>query len=217
MSPLLSQDLQVLIPDTESFSTPPSTPVVVVGQPIHSTTESRKNNSTRSSLQIDLGLSDWNPDIELYTSSPASPLTGKTNGVQTAPSMAQDPTIVQVPPLATPPSDSQNHKLDNSPCFVHSHLDKGTLLADWLRNKHHVVDSSEVGVAKSLQRLTSPNRTAQISAFGSTYNSNDEDEFLGSSLTKQLADTAVGVREMSKQLGASLRFKMILNILIIIS
>jgi NAD+ kinase len=135
--------------------------------------------------------------IELSTTSP--PLTKKINGIQTVPLMTQDPTIVQVPPSVTLPSDSQNHMPDSSPCFVHSHLDKGTLLSDWLRNKHNVVESSDVGVAKSLQRLTSP---AQ-SDFKSGHDSNDENEFFGS-LTKQLADTAVGVREMSKQLGAIL-------------
>jgi NAD+ kinase len=186
--------MQVINPDTEFFSTPPSTPVAV-GQPMH-IPESWRNNTTRPSLQIDAGgRSDWNPDIELSTTSP--PLT-KTNGIQTAPSMAQDPTIVQEPPSVTPPSDSQNHKLINSPCFVHSHLDKGTLLSDWLRNKHHV-ECSDVGVAKSLQHLNSP---AQ-SDFKSGNDSNDENEFIGS-LTKQLADTAVGVREMSKQLGTFL-------------
>jgi NAD+ kinase len=118
--------------------------------------------------------------------------------------MAQDPTIIPVPPSVTQPSDSKPH---DSPCFVHSHLDKGNLLADWLRNKHHVVDSGEVGVAKSLKRLTSSKPT--------DYDSNDEDEFVGS-LTKQLADTAVGVREMSKQLGAFIpHSNMILQILII--
>jgi NAD+ kinase len=115
--------------------------------------------------------------------------------------MTQDPTIVKVPPSLTPPSVSQNHKLVNSPCFVHSHLDKGTLLSDWLKNKHHVVESTDVGVAKSLQHLTSPAH----SDLESGYDSKDENEFIGS-LTKQLADTAVGVREMSKQLGAFLSF-----------
>ena len=184
--------LQVINSDTEFFSTPPSTPVVV-GQPMH-IPESRRNNSTRPSPEIDPGRSGWNPDIELSTTSP--PLT-KTNGIQTALLMTQDPTIVQVPTSVTPPSDSQNHKPAHSPCFVHSHLDKGTLLSDWLRNKHHhVVESSDVGVAKSLQHLTSPPQ----SHFKSGHDNNDENEFIGS-LTKQLADTAVGVREMSKQLG----------------
>ena len=188
----MSQPLSLQV-DTDFFSTPPSTPVAV-GQPMH-IPESWRNDSTRPSLQIDPGRSDWNPDIELSTTSP--PLTKKTNGIQTAPLMTQDPTIVQVPPSVTLPSDSQNHKPDNSPCFVHSHLDKGALLSDWLRNKHHVVESSDLGVAKSLQRLTSPAQTD----FKSGYDSNDENESFGS-LTKQLADTAVGVREMSKQLGA---------------
>lgn len=186
--------LQVINPDTELFATPPSTPVAV-GQPMH-IPGYWSNNSTRPSVQIDPGRSDWNPDIELSTTSP--PLTRKTNGIQTAPLMTQDPTIVQVPPSVTLPFDSQNHKPDDSPCFVHSHLDNGTLLSDWLRNKHHVVESSDVGVAKSLQRLSPAQSDVK-----SSYDSSDENEFFGS-LTKQLADTAVGVREMSKQLGAIL-------------
>ena len=180
--------LQAINPDTDSFSTPPSTPVAV-GQPMH-IPESWRNNSTRPSLQNDPGRSDWNP---------LSPPLTKANGIEPAPLMTQDLTIVQVPPSITPPSDSQNHKAVSSPCFVHSHLDNGTLLSDWLKNKHHVVESSDVGVAKSLQRLTNPTQPD----FKSGYDSNDESEFIGS-LTKQLADTAVGVREMSKQLGAFL-------------
>ena len=155
----MSQPLQVIIPDTDSFSTPPSTP-------LHS------------------GITTARPSLP--------------NQIDSSPPITR-PLMAQAPSL---PSDSQNHKPHNSPCFVHSHLDKGTLLADWLRNKHHLADSGEVGVAKSLQRLTSPNRT-------DFYDSNDEEEFVGS-LTKQLADTAVGVREMSKQLGAFLpHFNMI--------
>jgi NAD+ kinase len=36
---------------------------------------------------------------------------------------------------------------------------------------------------------------------------NEDDEDYGGSLTEQLAETAVGVREMSKQLGQCLRLR----------
>jgi NAD+ kinase len=82
-------------------------------------------------------------------------------------------------------------------------------LTDWLKNKQPFVDSS-VGVARSLQHpaSSSPLSTTlspQTSAFETNNDSGDDDEFVGS-LTKRLAETAVGVREMSKQLGMLLTF-----------
>lgn len=91
----------------------------------------------------------------------------------------------------------------DSPCFVHSHLDKGASLTEWLRNKQHaLIGNTDVGVAKSLQTpngyttngLTSPSTTASV-------DSGEDDDGFRESLTRQLAETAVGVREMSKQLG----------------
>ena len=45
------------------------------------------------------------------------------------------------------------------------------------------------------------NRPHQLSIDGIAYDEDDEEEYAGS-LTAQLAETAVSVREMSKQLGA---------------
>ncbi|PFH52004.1 hypothetical protein AMATHDRAFT_141215 [Amanita thiersii Skay4041] len=85
-----------------------------------------------------------------------------------------------------------------SPCFIHSHLDKVISLTEKLRSKHHV-DSPGPELSKSLQYFPSPSSTSStLSAIES--DEDDEDEYVGS-LTKQLAETAVGVREMSKQLG----------------
>lgn len=93
----------------------------------------------------------------------------------------------------------------DSPCFVHSNLDKGASLTDWLRNKQNGIGGGDVGVAKSLQ---SPHphhheyhHEPAYSPTSSVLESNDEDEGSGGNLTKQLAETAVSVREMSKQLG----------------
>jgi NAD+ kinase len=108
-------------------------------------------------------------------------------------SITQLPTVVPLP-LAKAPSQIPHIKPVTSPCFVHSHLDKGAQLTDWLNNKQSFVGSGGVGVAKSLH--FSPG----TSTFDSSNDSGDEDEFVGS-LTKRLAETAVGVREMSKQLG----------------
>ena len=45
-------------------------------------------------------------------------------------------------------------------------------------------------------------RPHQLSIDGAAYDDDDDDEEYTGSLTAQLAETAVGVREMSKQLGA---------------
>jgi NAD+ kinase len=91
-----------------------------------------------------------------------------------------------------------------SPCFVHSHLDKGASLQDWLHAKEDEVLGADVGVAKSLQQHHRPQQQPvelPCPEGGShALLGNDENDY-GGSLTKQLAETAVGVREMSKQLG----------------
>lgn len=76
-------------------------------------------------------------------------------------------------------------------------------MTDWLKNKQSIVDSSDVGVAKSLQHLTSPGGRSASTTSSYDIDSHDEDEEdpSANSLTKRLAETAVGVREMSKQLG----------------
>ena len=81
-----------------------------------------------------------------------------------------------------------------SPCFIHSHLNNSASLTDWLKAK------------RAQEAATRKNRPHQLSMDGIVYDE-DEDENegeFGGSLTAQLAETAVGVREMSKQLGTSL-------------
>jgi NAD+ kinase len=85
-----------------------------------------------------------------------------------------------------------------------------------LRTKQNQTNgNADVGVSKSLQRNDDRhqpivNQKGQV--FGVQYPENtsldssvlgavDEEEDYGGSLTRQLAETAVGVREMSKQLG----------------
>lgn len=100
---------------------------------------------------------------------------------------------------------------------MHSHLDKGASLADWMRIKQHQSSNADVGVSQSLQQgndqhkpLPRPNGhvfgvqypESATPDSGTEVIEDDEDEY-GGSLTRQLAETAVGVREMSKQLGRS--------------
>ncbi|KAI9572103.1 ATP-NAD kinase-like domain-containing protein [Boletus coccyginus] len=103
-----------------------------------------------------------------------------------------------------------SHFLPKSPCFVHSHLDKGASLQDWLHAKESEVLGSDVGVARSLQQprprhldnQAVPSPIEFTCRDGPTHMSgNQDDEPHSGSLTRQLAETAVGVREMSKQLG----------------
>lgn len=104
-----------------------------------------------------------------------------------------------------------------SPCFVHSHLDKGASLQDWLHAKESEALGTNVGVARSLQQpqqrqrhrddqarftpVEFPRRDGPNHMLPGT----EDDDFQSGSLTRQLAETAVGVREMSKQLGAPFR------------
>ena len=188
----------ILSPDAETFSTPPSTPGPSLDS--HAVRPSLSRRSSRpTSLHLDRKQSDWNTNIELYPSSPADPHS-KLNGAA-PPTIASEPTVI--PP--SPKTAQAAHKAMTSPCFVHSHLDKGAHLTDWLNNRFYSTESNDVGVAKSLKRLSNSNQPGNLlsprsTAYTSGNASDDDDEFVGS-LTKHLADTAVGVREMSKQLG----------------
>ena len=99
-----------------------------------------------------------------------------------------------------------------SPCFVHSLLDKGVSFQDWL---YHTRIYNSIGVPRSLgnavgeqfhlkrpHTLPTP-QPVQESPPSSLDDEEDDDPEGTGSLTRQLAETAVGVREMSKQLGMS--------------
>lgn len=133
-----------------------------------------------------------------------------------------------------------------SPCFVHSYLDKGVSLTDWLKlgksgmgllgdsngsavvgpskgrqngydaspstakhpTFHHKAHPHPKSVGPPAftnhQRLPSSEMGfAYGSSPGSSPSDFDEEEDNAGNLTRQLAETAVGVREMSKQLGES--------------
>ncbi|KAK0195236.1 ATP-NAD kinase-like domain-containing protein [Armillaria mellea] len=185
-------------PDADTFSTPPTSPFDGSIRPSLS-----RKSSRPSSLRLDSTRTEWPNNIVLETS-------GATNGhilTETiTPTSSHSRMDTGVPPI-------------HSPCFVHSHLDKGASLTEWLRNKQTAF-IPEVGVAHSLQRngingvdhQISPPSSASSSVISS---SNDESDDYGASLTKQLAETAVGVREMSKQLGRARVRSNIQNVLII--
>ena len=188
ISPTLSS------PDGDQvFSTPQITPSVEHNQMIPG------HSSRPTSLHIDpLQDTEWNPDITVDTSTPV-PNFSDTQDADYSSSVNQHKSRTLMESV-------------DSPCFVHSHLDKNASLTDWLKTRSAAgqLIIGDLGVAKSLQHSASANLHISngASAFSrpgpdrvsSRESDVKEDEFVGS-LTKQLAETAVGVREMSKQLG----------------
>jgi len=183
-------------PDAETFSTPPTTPGVL-------DTSIRPSLSRRGSRPSSLHLdsqSEWNPDILVEEASPQ--LLKKLNGGSTLSPNSQDhiitPTSSSASSLPSNLMNGRHHKPLDSPCFVHSQLDKGASLTEWLRNKNE-----DVGIAGTLQRNSEHSPPTTVSSASGSEISIDDDDY-GASLTKQLAETAVGVRELSKQLGTLL-------------
>ncbi|KAF9245002.1 hypothetical protein BU15DRAFT_85813 [Melanogaster broomeanus] len=166
----------------------------------------------------------WNHDIVVEQQSPANISSPDRSGA-TSPTTAtaithQHTSPPQVSSTSTSTSSSTSPiplSMDpsnlprKSPCFVHSYLDKGASLQDWLHAKEEEVLGTDVGVARSLQQPhRSPHHLNNVAPpvelpcrDGATHmlSGNDENDSHSGSLTRQLAETAVGVREMSKQLG----------------
>ncbi|KII92229.1 hypothetical protein PLICRDRAFT_103838 [Plicaturopsis crispa FD-325 SS-3] len=195
-----------------------------------------RRNSRPTSLHID--SNNWNADIVVEKSSPdyrpkptMNGTTGHSNGLA-SPALNRDVDKTITPTIAGP---SRNHA-DNhhhlpphmnpamkSPCFVHSHLDKGASLTEWLRAKQKQ-SLGDPGVAKPHCHQEDEHSKPVLHGTGiglahpaATHDSplDEEDEEYGGSLTRQLAETAVGVREMSKQLGRARVRSNIQNVLII--
>ncbi|EPQ57561.1 ATP-NAD kinase [Gloeophyllum trabeum ATCC 11539] len=156
------------------------------------------------------------------------------------PNAHQSDRIPSAPPRLGTSSHHDNQNTLKSPCFVHSRLDQGLSFGDWLKQKSGKQGGSGgVGVAKSLQSpamgafqkhpqrphparsLTNghlPIHGAYPDGTRSDDNSvfeDEDDEDRDMSLTRQLAETAVGVREMSKQLGRARIHSIIHSVLIV--
>ncbi|KAJ7209550.1 NAD+ kinase [Mycena pura] len=203
--------------DSDSFSTPPTSPL----PPNPSIAPSLSRRISRpSSLHIaDSANSEWNPDIVLDEYSP--PVAKKSadgSRLLSPPGVHHDSTVT---PTSSVPSAALSHvprhvqdQPMHSPCFVHSHLDKGVSFTDWLRLRKNGMDSLSSAESRSNVSSTGYSLSSSSSGTSSTIDSPDEEDF-SSSLTKQLAETAVGVREMSKQLGRARVRSNIQTILII--
>ncbi|KIY63344.1 ATP-NAD kinase [Cylindrobasidium torrendii FP15055 ss-10] len=224
----------LLSPDADdTFSTPPTSPmpdpiVSKASAPALVRKTSRLGSVSRpSSLVLDRN-SNYQDIVVDSSVSPAAP---KTNGGPVpviVPTTVSSATSASMPIASSTGSrtaavmNGHSDEPARSPCFVHSHLDQGASLTDWLRNKQNTI-LGEVGVAPSLQRngrepYSGPSTadSSPTSGGGSVFTSNEEDdECNGGSLTKQLAETAVSVREMSKQLGRARVKSNIQSILIV--
>jgi NAD+ kinase len=135
--------------------------------------------------------------------------------------LTQEPSTL----ASIPRSHTHSHSPMMSPCFVHSNLDKGASFSEWLTTSNGF--PSRIDIAPILRPMAAaewpqaPPRRYRTLDNGqvipipyeddkveNVFDASDydyEDDDGSASLTKQLADTAVGVREMSKQLGASLQ------------
>ena len=90
-----------------------------------------------------------------------------------------------------------------SPCFVHSQL-QGPSFTGWLKAQEVGQETRVEGPPKAVDDVRLVGQGLQEGFVPQpSYDQNyyDEEEETAGSLTKQLAETAVGVREMSKQLG----------------
>ncbi|KAF8588700.1 ATP-NAD kinase [Ramaria rubella] len=202
-------------PDSETFSTPPTTPTTLSSITDHGVPHaslSRRSSGRPSSLSIQHSSGEWTPDIVL--DEPVSDLPSMlSSSSEHSDNLKQPIRSLQGSPNI---QGSAQHRLLKqplkSPCFVHSLLDKGASFQDWLQQTRL---SNSTGLSRSLpnsvddpvllQRspsLPMPQPPSQESPPSSVDDEEEYDDFEGTgSLTRQLAETAVGVREMSKQLG----------------
>lgn len=98
-----------------------------------------------------------------------------------------------------------------SPCFVHSHLDSS--LSDFVKRDAARDASSPSSARRKLkakttevaEALSKQGETAVLEDESETASEGESDDPEAPSLTRQLAETAVSVRQMSKQLGAWIR------------
>ncbi|KAI0743415.1 hypothetical protein C8Q80DRAFT_1220426 [Daedaleopsis nitida] len=207
-------------PDNETFSTPPTTPSWQDIRPSLSRRSSRPSN-----LHIMHSTSEWTPNVVLDPQQSPEISSGKTqsgtstnallNGTKTngvsmtlegpAP-MSKTPTITHhsVPNQAHPqPTHSQRRTPSpaiGSPCFLHSKL-QGDSLMNWLGSMYD--EQPRDLQAREEPRNGYPDGTVSDSCSEtlSPYADDDDERVYAPSLTKRLAETAVGVREVSKKLG----------------
>lgn len=220
----------ITVVDGEIYSTPPTSPspednISLEMFPDHTIRPSlsRRNSRNRppiwpslSPLQTDIA---WNHDFAVEQPSPAKSVhwlshqspkscNGAILPITQLESPLSSPSSISTAGSSQPPAMNIDPQVPKkSPCFIHSHLDKVASLQDSLREKAKDASGIDLGVAKSLQRTKLREQTLHTSSLqcpegpdSAIFGSEDEDNH-GQSLTRQLAETAMGVRELSRELG----------------
>ncbi|KAK7692867.1 hypothetical protein QCA50_004502 [Cerrena zonata] len=122
---------------------------------------------------------------------------------------SQQVTSTEGQPLRSPrPSSAMT-----SPCFVHSQL-QGPSFTDWLQNTQAKTNGSGL-ISSGKPYMPHYDGASDYSYDGNEHHLQLDEDDSTSSLTKHLAETAVGVREMSKQLGRTRVHSVIQSILIV--
>lgn len=168
----------------------------------------------------------------VHSPAPVSGSTGTSPTFHPSPSFAIPPTSSQAgpshpkpssssrarPTSLPPPSANNRSKIPTqplkSPCFVHGNLGHSVTLQDWLERRPASASSlgPEAKANDEIKVEVETDRKGKSIAIAEE-EEDDEDgqgEESGQeveSLTRQLAETAVGVREMSKQLGTSIPWR----------
>lgn len=218
-------------PDNDVFSTPPSTPAVQDLAPSLRRRTSRPSNlriqhaapDFAPNIVLDQQLS---PDLNRASPRPHPlPPTNGTHPPEAVPSssLGTGPGASLTHPPAAPtttpflPSSGRPHhphasssaqhyqphspSTATSPYFVHSQL-QGASIQDYLHAKKceaiHDVRMEHTHTHPSADSDPYSARSSEFDDLSDGY-----DDYDSGSLTRQLAETAVGVREMSKQLGES--------------
>ncbi|KZT04687.1 ATP-NAD kinase [Laetiporus sulphureus 93-53] len=197
-------------PELEVFSTPPSTPdgTRETLRPSLSRRSSRPSNlriqQSASSLALNVVVDDQaSPDVK-KVHPPTYPNGGQASATQAA---------------ASSPAPGRSHHAHllpspaTSPCFVHSQL-QGVTIQEYLQvKKCEAIHDTHMDFARS--HHTNGSVSEPYSSRSSEYGDGDDDDDYTGSLTRQLAETAVGVREMSKQLGRTRVHSHVQNVLIV--
>ncbi|KAG1844169.1 ATP-NAD kinase-like domain-containing protein [Suillus subalutaceus] len=189
--------------EVETYSTPPTSPAD--GRAYGMATENviRPSLSRKNKQQSPSGAKA----VAQRISPGDNPTTLVRRDFFVPPPSIESPRSISSSSLSCSPSSLLPMPMSaKSPCFVHSHLDKGASLQDWLEvhSKDNEVLGSDVGVAKALQQHHRPPHHVELpcpDGGSHAFSENDDSDTYGGNLTRQLAETAVGVREMSKQLG----------------
>lgn len=216
-------------PDAETFSTPPTTPSVVPRTPrTHLTAAAAPADASAATAPTTDNASQhqYQPQNNHQPQRRGSarpqnllidPAKGIVQGLIGADIVLQrtpdgDATVfipiahsnsvpdIQELPVSHPLTRQGNmHGALNSPCFVHSHLERGASLKEWLTQQHA---NANLGVSKTITPHSLPSRVTEEEE-GDV----DVERDHANSLTRQLAETAIGVREMNKALSQSLLAK----------